>query len=331
MNYRLWTGPALAVAALMMAGCGSPTSGTDSETNLSGDYGIALVTGITGNQGGGVAATLIEEGYRVRGLTRTPDSQRARYWSDLGADMVQGDFTDHESIDAAVQGIDYLFVNVQERVPDYIEASKHLLDAAHAAGVKHIVFSSNRRSEPELPESASKTELEIYLRSSGYSYTTLRIPQLMSNFIRERDMQNVLRNGVVGRGSESSTFAYYAPDDLGVLAAASFADTEAWNGREINLSSDELTDRNLALLLSELSGVEIEYTAPPAQQDGRWAAHQGLPYDTEQLREEFPGIMTLREYLQRSNYGERLKAMSLLPLPPAPPQDGPRPGGPPQR
>ena len=321
MRFRLWTVQALAVAALMVAGFGGPTSAQDPESNRSGDDTIALVTGITGNQGGGVAATLIEGGFQVRGLTRTLDSERARYWSDRGADMVQGDFTDYESIDAAVQGIDYLFVNVQERVPDYIEASKHLLDAAHEAGVKHIVFSSNRRSEPELPASASKTELEIYLRESGYSYTTLRIPQLMSNFIRERDMQNVLRDGVVGRGSEGSTFAYYAPDDLGVLAAASFADSEAWNGREINLSADELTDKDLASLLSELSGVEIEYTPPPAQQDGRWAAHQNLPYDTERLREEFPGIMTLREYLERNNYGEKLKAMSLLPIPSAPPRN----------
>ena len=331
MINRLWTVPALAIAALMMTGCGSPASGPDSETNRSGNHGIALVTGITGNQGGGVAATLIEEGFQVRGLTRTPDSERARYWSDLGADMVQGDFTDYESIDAAVQGIDYLFVNVQERVPDYIAASKYLLDAAHRAGARHVVFSSNRRSEPELPASASKTELEIYLRDSGYSYTTLRIPQLMSNFIRERDMQNVLRNGVVGRGSEGATFAYFAPDDLGVLAAASFADPEAWNGREINLSADELTDRDLASLLSEVSGVEIEYTAPPEQQDGRWAANQGLPYDTEQLREEFPGIMTLRQYLERNDYGEKLKAMSLLPLPTAPPQDGSRQDGSPRR
>lgn len=293
---------------MMTVACGSETGGTGSEP-------VALVTGITGNQGGGVAATLIEGGYKVRGLTRDPGSERAQYWAELGAEMVQGDFADRESIDAAVAGIDYLFVNVQERVPDYIEASIYLLDAAHNAGVKHIVFSSNRRSEPELPEKASKTEIELYLRNSGYSYTTLRIPQMMSNFTRERDMQNVLRDGIVGRGSETSTFAYYAPDDLGILAAASFADSNAWNGREINLSADELTDRDLALLLSELSGIDVKYTAPPAEQDSRWAAQQGLQYDTEKLRTEFPGIMTLREYLEQNNYGEKLKALSLSPPP----------------
>lgn len=54
-----------------------------------------------------------------------------------------------------------------------------------------------------------------------------------------------------------------------MLEAPSFADPEPLNGREINLSADELTDRDMALLLSEHSGVEIEHTAPPEQQDGR--------------------------------------------------------------
>ncbi len=292
---------------------------------------VVLVTGITGNQGGGVAATMLEEGYRVRGLTRDPGSERAQYWSALGVEMVKGDFTDYPSIEAAAEGIDFLFVNLQERIPNYVEASKHLLDVAHNAGAKHIVFSSNRRSEPELPESASKTELEKYLRGSGYSYTTLRMPQQMSNFMRERDMQNVLRSGVVGRGMEGATFAYFAPDNLGVIAAASFADPMAWNRREVNLAGDELTDADLAALLSELSGLEIEYTSPTEEPDARWLANQNLTYDTVELKQEFPGIMTLREFLEQNDYGQKLKAMSLLPLPPPPSEDERRGGGPPQR
>lgn len=329
MNKRIWSVLTLIVSALAVLGCASQTT-TSPTTDSKPAGGIALVTGITGNQGGGVASTLLEKGYRVRGLTRNPNSEDSQYWSKLGAQMVQGDFTDRASIDAAVSGVDYLFVNIQEQVPDYINATKYLLDAAKNAGVKHIVYSSNRRSDPTLPQSASKTDIETYLRNSGYSYTTLRLPQMMSNFTRERDMANVLRNGVVGRGSETATLAYFAPDDLGILAAASFADTAKWNGREVNLAGDELTDKELAALLSELSGLQIKYTAPSGPPDARWVANQNLQYDIKLLREEFPSIMTLRQYLTKYKYGEKLKAMSLLPLPPVT-QEPPRPGAAPAR
>lgn len=319
----------LAALALTIFGCSGNASSPGGAAGIDVRNSTVLVTGITGNQGGGVAGTLIEEGYQVRGLTRDLNSESSKYWENLGVEMVQGDFTDRASIAAALEGVDYLFVNIQEQIPDYVEATKYLLETADSLGVKHTLYSSNRRSEPELPQSASKTEIELYLRESGISYSTLRIPQMMSNFPRDRDMQNVLRNGVVGRGSERATFAYFAPDDLGLLAAAAFADNEAWAGREVNLAGDELTDRDLASLLSELSGLDIAYTAPPQEQDARWVANQGLSYDTEQLRAEFPSMMTLREYLIKNNYGENLETMSMLPLPPAP--EEPVRGGPPPR
>lgn len=319
--------------SLFVASCVNQEIDTVTGTNKELDTAntLSLVTGITGNQGGGVAAGLINSGVAIRGLTRNVDSERAQYWREQGVEMVQGDFTDHTSIEAALIGVDYLFINLQERIPDYIEETKFLLDAANRAGVSHIIYSSNRRSEPELPQSASKTDIELYLRSSGYSYTTVRFPQMMSNFIRERDMVNVLRNGVVGRGSADATFAYFSPDDLGYIAAAAFADPQAWNGREINLAGDEITDEDLAALLSELSGLDIKYTAPPAQPEARWLANQGLNYDTAQLKTEFPAMMNLREYLVAKDYGANLKEMSTKPLPPEENQGGQMGGNRPAR
>ena len=79
-----------------------------------------LVTGATGNQGeslklshitraygpnsflsgGSVAKLLLQhpEQYRVRALTRNPDSPAARHLSELGAEVVQGDLTDSSTL-----------------------------------------------------------------------------------------------------------------------------------------------------------------------------------------------------------------------------------------
>ena len=53
-----------------------------------------LITGVTGNQGGAVARALEGRGFRIRGLTRKPDSERAAALARRGVDIVKGDLDD---------------------------------------------------------------------------------------------------------------------------------------------------------------------------------------------------------------------------------------------
>lgn len=53
-----------------------------------------LITGVTGHQGGAVAQALYGSGFHLRGLTRTPDSERAAAVARHGVDIVKGDFDD---------------------------------------------------------------------------------------------------------------------------------------------------------------------------------------------------------------------------------------------
>ncbi|KIW76352.1 hypothetical protein Z517_11098 [Fonsecaea pedrosoi CBS 271.37] len=61
-----------------------------------------LVTGATGNQGGSVAKFLLQhpDEYRVRVLTRNPDSDAAKQLAQQGAEVVKGDLTDASTLDA---------------------------------------------------------------------------------------------------------------------------------------------------------------------------------------------------------------------------------------
>jgi uncharacterized protein YbjT (DUF2867 family) len=56
--------------------------------------GIIVVTGATGLQGGAVSRHLIQQGWRVRGLTRNAASRRAQALAAAGAEVVQGDIDD---------------------------------------------------------------------------------------------------------------------------------------------------------------------------------------------------------------------------------------------
>ncbi|KAJ4256822.1 hypothetical protein NW762_008918 [Fusarium torreyae] len=72
---------------------------------------IAIV-GATGAQGGSVARTFLQiPEWNVRGITRNPDGEAAKRLKSEGADMVQGDLDDKESLVRAFEGAHVVFSN----------------------------------------------------------------------------------------------------------------------------------------------------------------------------------------------------------------------------
>jgi uncharacterized protein YbjT (DUF2867 family) len=63
-----------------------------------------LITGVTGQQGGAVAQALQGGGFQLRGLTRTPDSQRAAALARQGIEIVNGDLGDEATLRHALAG-----------------------------------------------------------------------------------------------------------------------------------------------------------------------------------------------------------------------------------
>ena len=105
----------------------------------------ALIFGATGNIGGAVVGELLRRGWRVRGVTRNPQSEKALTLSRLGAEMVQADMDDPASLAKAFDGTQYVF-SVQSwmicGVNGEVRQGKLVADAARAANVKHLVYGS---------------------------------------------------------------------------------------------------------------------------------------------------------------------------------------------
>src|SRR5437870_10092586 len=69
-----------------------------------------LITGVTGNQGGAVAQALQSSGFRLRGLTRKPESERAAELARRGVDIVNGELDDEATLRRALAGALGVFV-----------------------------------------------------------------------------------------------------------------------------------------------------------------------------------------------------------------------------
>src|SRR4051794_12036467 len=100
---------------------------------------IILVTGATGQQGGATARHLLAQGWRVRAFVRNPAAAQAL--QQAGAELVQGDMNDAASLEAAMQGV-YGVFSVQAHTSDETRQGKNVADAAKAAGVQHLVYTS---------------------------------------------------------------------------------------------------------------------------------------------------------------------------------------------
>src|SRR5207302_9800895 len=103
-----------------------------------------LITGVTGNQGGAVAQALQGSGFRLRGLTGKPESERAAALARHGVDVVKGDLDDEATLRRALAGAwAFCVQNTLEAGVEREEAQgKRLATLAREAGVEHYVYTS---------------------------------------------------------------------------------------------------------------------------------------------------------------------------------------------
>ncbi len=124
-----------------------------------------LITGVTGNQGGAVARALQGTGFHLRGLTRTPDSERAAALARQGVDIVKGDLDDEATLRRALAGAWGVFgvQNAGEAGVEREEAQgKRLATLAREAGVEHFVYTSvgSAHKQTGIPHFDSKWRIE---------------------------------------------------------------------------------------------------------------------------------------------------------------------------
>ena len=133
------------------------------------DKATILVGGATGRQGNAVVEELLERGYTVRGMTRKPESKGGKALAALGVEVVQGDYSDPESLLAAMEGVDKLFFYSGFSMNEVVEG-QNVTDAAKASGISQVVYSSGAAAEPGVGiDGAAKEQVELALLERGLS------------------------------------------------------------------------------------------------------------------------------------------------------------------
>jgi len=172
-------------------------------TAAAANDGKIIISGASGRLGGLTVKALLGKGVPAKNLilvSRTPEALQE--YKKLGADIRFGDFSKPESLPAAYAGgTRMLLISIGLGQGSRPNAHKRAVDAAKAAGVKQIAYTSWIAVGKGKPAGVTHDHLatEEILRKSGVAWTFLRNSVYMDGAIPEavamiRDVaQGVLR------------------------------------------------------------------------------------------------------------------------------------------
>lgn len=288
-----------------------------------------LVFGATGQQGGSVAAALLEARRPVRALVRDRNAPKALALAKAGVKLFEGDFENPDAIRRAMAGA-YGVFSVQPASPGGVITDEQetcygvsVADLAVENRVAHLVYSSGgavRTEEPAgLGHLDSKAAIERHVRTLPITTTIVRPAAFMEMLL------------MPGFGLDQDRFTFFnqpdqvmqfiAVEDIGSIVTAIFADPARFGGLTLEIAGDALTGDDLGSALSEATGRPIAYArfaddvleANPflarltaLLDEGRLAGQANL----HTLRAIHPGLRSFRSWLVEEN-ARRALAIAL--------------------
>ena len=248
------------------------------------DKKIIAVTGATGSQGGGLVRAILADpngGFAARAITRDASKDKSQAIAAAGAEVVSGDLDSVESLKKAFAGAYgvYAVTNFWEHFSGEkeIQQAKNIAEAAKAAGVKHVIWSTledtRKLMSPDdkrmpmlqgkyrVPHFDAKAEADEYFKGLP---TTL----LVTSFYWD----NLYSFGLAPKKGDDGVYSWTFPmgdsklagiaaEDIGRVAYGIFKGGTKYFGQKIGAAGEHLTGAAMAAKLSSALGKDIRHNA----------------------------------------------------------------------
>jgi len=247
---------------------------------------IIAVVGASGAQGGGVCRAVLKDvggGFTVRAITRNAGSDKAKELEKLGAEVVEADIDDVESLKRAFQGAHGAFCVTffwEHMSPEKeLAEAKNMADAAKHAGVRHVIWSTLEDTrkwvpldDPRMPTLMEKYKVPHFDAKGEanrlFSERGLPPTFLLTSFYWE----NLIHFGMgPKRGGDGNLYITLpmgdrklpgiASEDIGKCAYGIFRKGSEFIGKTVGIAGDHLTGGQMAAALTKALGFEILYNA----------------------------------------------------------------------
>ena len=229
------------------------------------------ITGATGQLGRLAVAAVKAKGGEVVALVR--DVNKA---ADLGVDTRVFDYTNPVMMAAALTGVRTLVLISSNDFNDRVGQHKAVIDAAKAAGVKHIVYTSILKGhDSPLVMATDHKGTESYLTASGIPHTVLRNGWYTENYTGS--LAGSVAHGAMMGSMGTGKIATAARKDYAEAIAAVVLDP-AKQGKVYELAGDTAYSmHDMAAVVSAKAGKTIAYHSLPPAEYSKALEGFGLP------------------------------------------------------
>lgn len=249
---------------------------------------VIAVLGATGAQGGGLVRAIMSDKsgeFTARALTRNVNSDKAKVLKDLGAEVVEADIDNYDSLKKSFEGAYgvYAVTFFWDHFSGEKETAeaKSIAKAAKEANVKHIVWSTfedtrewvplndNRmptlQGKYKVPHFDSKGEANKY-------FTELKLPVtfLLTSFYWDNFINFGMGPAKGPDGKLAITFPMgdkklpgIVAEDIGKSAYGIFKKGNEFIGKTVGISGQHLTGKMMAESFAKALGKEVAYNAVP--------------------------------------------------------------------
>ena len=274
-----------------------------------------FVTGGTGNQGGAVARSLLQQGFTVKVLTRNTNSAKAQILKNLNIELVKGDLNDASTYQKYLKDVYGIFSvqTFENGVKKEINQGITLATLGKEFGVKHFLYSSviGAHLNTGVPHMNSKFKIENHIKQIGLPFTIIRPTSLYENFLIPQVKKGILTGKLVQPINRDTIQQYIAAEDIGKAAAKIFLNSNEYLGRTIPLATEQLSTQEVADIFSNVLNKKIEYKKLPVlitrlflgnglYKMFKWMNEKSFfsKEDVESTRKEFQNLLSLKSWIE---------------------------------
>lgn len=246
---------------------------------------MILVTGATGQFGGKAIDHLLKKGInptKIAAMVR--DAAKAKALEERGVEIRVGDYTDHNSLVQAFNGVDKLLLvssNDRQAIENRTAQHINVIKAAKEAKVKHIIYTSFIR-KPGFESSAiaafqnSHVQSEAFLKESGVEYTILQ-NGIYLEMIPVFTGDKVAETGVILFPAGEGKASFVLREEL-AEAAAHVLTTGGHENKTYKLTNTTSASfYDIAGALSKTIGKDVAYQSPSVEEFESTLKKIGVP------------------------------------------------------
>jgi uncharacterized protein YbjT (DUF2867 family) len=255
---------------------------------------MILVTGASGTVGRPVLDEVRKTGKPCKALYRHPEDAKK---APVGVATIIGDFASKESLKAALQVVDTVYL-VCSPIPQLVELESNVVDASRENGVKHIVLNS-ALGTADYPKSFPSwhRKVEDKLKSAGLGYSIVRPNSFMQNILTYL-APRIRAQGAIYAAMGNARTSYLDVRDIAAVIAKILIAPAAHAGKTYELNGPEaVTYGELAARISKVAGREVKFVDIPESAQRKAMLDLGMP------EWQVNALLELQEYYVAGNGG----------------------------